>query len=442
MANWSPTSWQQKPAKQQAKYPNEEALQQTLSTLETMPGLVSFEETQQLQSELARVCRGDAFLIQGGDCAETFDHFSENNVTSTFKVILQMAIVLTQAARKPIVKVGRIAGQFAKPRSSDTETRNGVTLPSYRGDLINGIEFNEDARVPCPMRLQRAYFQAAATTNVLRALSSSGTASLSNVHSWNKGFIERSSIADRYKTIADQVTASLDFMKACGGLASQAVQEINFFTSHEGLHLPYEQALLRKCDNMWFASSGHLLWIGDRTRQLDGAHIEFFRGIANPIALKVGPSMSPSELVDIIGILNPNNVPGRLTLITRFGADNIDEKLPTLIQAVKASGQQVIWVTDPMHGNTHTATNGLKTRSFDRILSELRSFMSIHAAHGTHAGGVHLEMTGMDVTECLGGLHNLTETDLLQRYDTACDPRLNADQVLEMAFILADELCD
>ena len=440
--SWSANSWRQYPAQQQATYPDPSALAKTAAQLAAAPALVSYEECQLLKVQLAKACNGEAFLLQGGDCAETFDAFSQQGILSTFKILLQMAIVLTQGAGKPVVKVGRIAGQFAKPRSSDTETINDVSLPSFRGDMINGLAFDKQSREPDPKRLTQCYFQSAATLNLLRSQASSGTASLDHVQQWNEGFIERSSLATQYSVIAAQVKASLDFMAACGIRANDdsALSRIDFFTSHEALHLEYENALMRQHNDRHFISSGHMLWIGDRTRQLDGAHVEMLSGVDNPIGLKVGPTMKPDELIHLIEKLNPHNEPGKLTLITRMGADNIAKILPPLVQRVTQAGAKVVWSSDPMHGNTHSSSTGLKTRSFDRILSEVRQFLAIHKAEGTHAGGIHLEMTGQHVTECIGGLSDLRDEDLPNRYQTACDPRLNADQVLEMAFILADEL--
>jgi 3-deoxy-7-phosphoheptulonate synthase len=420
------------------------ALAAVEARLKTHPPLVFAGEARNLTAALAQVAGGKAFLLQGGDCAESFAEFHPDNIRDTFRILLQMAVVLTFAAGVPVVKVGRIAGQFAKPRSDDLETRDGITLPSYRGDNINGSEFTAEARAPDPARLMQAYAQSAATLNLLRAFASGGYADLHNVHRWTLGFIAGSPAGEQYKVLAQRISESLDFMVACG-ITPKSVPQLrttDFYTSHEALLLGYEQAMTRvdSTSGDWYDTSAHLLWIGDRTRQVDGAHVEFCRGIKNPIGLKCGPSMSEDELLRLAAVLNPENRPGRLTLITRFGADKVGEKLPPLIRAVKREGLSVVWSCDPMHGNTIKLQSGFKTRPVDRILDEVRGFFAVHRAEGTHAGGVHFEMTGQDVTECLGGAQAIREIDLHDRYQTACDPRLNASQALELAFLMAESL--
>jgi 3-deoxy-7-phosphoheptulonate synthase len=393
---------------------------------------------------LGEVAEGRGFLLQGGDCAESFAEFSANNIRDTFRVLLQMAVVLTFGAALPVVKVGRMAGQFAKPRSAPMETIGGVELPSYRGDNINGIEFTAAARMPDPERLVQAYNQSAATLNLLRAFAQGGFADLHRVHRWNLDFVADSPLGHRYAELADRLSETLDFMAACGMTAESTpqIRETEFFTSHEALHLAYEQALTRvdSLTGKWYACSAHMLWIGDRTRQADGAHVEFMRGIENPIGLKCGPTMEPDDLLRLIDLLNPANVPGRLTLIARMGADKVEAKLPALLRAVKRAGAKVVWSCDPMHGNTIKSSNGYKTRPFDRVLAEVRGFFAAHQAEGLHAGGVHVEMTGQDVTECIGGAKAVTEQALADRYHTHCDPRLNASQALELAFLIAGAL--
>jgi 3-deoxy-7-phosphoheptulonate synthase len=401
-------------------------------------------EARDLMKALGRVAEGKAFLLQGGDCAESFAEFRANNIRDTFKVLLQMAVVLTFGAACPVVKVGRIAGQFAKPRSGPTEEQNGRSLPSYRGDIVNGIEFDAQARKPDPQRLIRAYNQSAATLNLLRAFAQGGFADLHKVHRWNLDFVSDSPQGHRYQELAGRLSESLAFMEACGltGESSPQIRETSFYTSHEALLLWYEQALTRQ-DSLtgeWYDCSAHMVWIGDRTRQLDGAHVEFMRGIKNPIGIKVGPSMAPDELIRLIDVLNPDDVPGRLTLIARMGADDVQSKLPALVRAVKREGRAVVWSCDPMHGNTVKSSSGFKTRAVNRILAEVRGFFAVHAAEGTHAGGVHFEMTGQDVTECIGGAQAITDETLKDRYHTHCDPRLNASQSLELAFTIAEEL--
>jgi 3-deoxy-7-phosphoheptulonate synthase len=439
--SWNPHSWQDKPIRQVPTYSDQAKLDRVLTQLKSHPPLVFAGEARSLQAALCQVAEGKAFLLQGGDCAESFAEFHPDNIRDTFRVLLQMAVVLTFAAGVPVVKVGRIAGQFAKPRSDDNETINGVTLPSYRGDNINGGDFTPEARIPDPQRLLQANAQSAATLNLLRAFAQGGYADLHNVHRWMLGFIAGSPAGEQYKELAQRISETLEFMDAIG-INSTSVPQLRgteFYTSHEALHLDYETAMTRvdSTTGDWYDTSAHMLWIGDRTRQPDGAHIEYMRGIKNPIGLKCGPSLDPEELIRLIDTLNPQNIPGRLTLIARFGADKVADKLPPLIRAVKREGKKVVWSSDPMHGNTIKLQSGYKTRPVDRVLEEVRSFFAVHRAEGTHAGGVHFEMTGQDVTECLGGAQGLKEVDLKDRYQTACDPRLNASQALELAFLLA-----
>ncbi|MGE0719504.1 MAG: class II 3-deoxy-7-phosphoheptulonate synthase [Alphaproteobacteria bacterium] len=441
---WTPDGWRNKPAKQMPDYPDQAALAKVEDSLRSYPPLVFAGEARRLKKALGNVAEGNAFLLQGGDCAESFAEFHPNNIRDTFRVLLQMAVVLTYGAACPVVKVGRLAGQFAKPRSADTETIDGVELPSYRGDNVNAIEFTPEARRPDPQRMVQAYNQSAATLNLLRAFAQGGYADLHQVHRWNLGFVERSPLGERYRELASRLTETLDFMAACG-LTSETtpqIRETDFFTSHEALLLPYEQALTRidSTTGDWYDVSAHMVWIGDRTRQADGAHVDFMRGIKNPIGMKVGPSMETDDLLRLIEILNPENEPGRLTLIARMGHDKVGQKLPGLVRAVKREGRKVVWCCDPMHGNTIKAASGYKTRPFDRILTEVRGFFAVHQAEGTRAGGVHFEMTGQDVTECTGGAQAISDTDLSDRYHTHCDPRLNASQALELAFLIAEQL--
>ncbi len=442
--SWSPSSWRGYPAAQLPDYPDRERLAAVEATLERYPPLVFAGEVMALKRHLARVAEGRAFLLQGGDCAESFAEFHPDTIRDTFRVILQMAVVLTFAAACPVVKVGRMAGQFAKPRSSATETRDGTSLPSYRGDIVNGIEFDAAARTPDPERLLRAYHQAAATLNHLRALSHGGYAGLDEVHRWNLDYVANSPAAERFRDLAERIGEALDFMRACGVGADEmaALKGTEFFTSHECLLLGYEEALTRREPETgaWIDCSAHFLWCGDRTRQLEGAHLEFLRGIANPVAVKVGPSMTADELLRVIDRLNPADEPGRLTLICRFGADRIERHLPPLVRAVQREGRTVVWSSDPMHGNTVKTAAGLKTRRFDRLLAEVRRFFAIHRGEGSYAGGIHLELTGQNVTECTGGAMAITDEALASRYHTHCDPRLNADQSLEMAFLVAELL--
>jgi 3-deoxy-7-phosphoheptulonate synthase len=445
MANkWTPESWRGKEARQVPDYPDPAALHAVEDTLATYPPLVFAGEARRLKEQLGRVAEGQAFLLQGGDCAESFAEFRANNIRDTFKVLLQMAVVLTFGAACPVVKVGRMAGQFAKPRSAPTEAQGGVELPSYRGDIVNGIEFDAAARRPDPDRLLRSYNQAAATLNLLRAFAQGGFADLHKVHQWNLQFVANSPQGQRYDALATRIDETLDFMKACGITPEDvnALRETDFYTSHEALLLNYEQSLTRvdSLSGQWFDCSAHFLWIGDRTRQLDGAHVEFLRGVQNPIGMKCGPSLDPDELVRLTEALNPENEPGRLTLIARMGSDKVEKSLPPLLRAVKRAGRSVVWACDPMHGNTIKSSTGYKTRPFDRILAEVRGFFNVHRAEGTYAGGVHFEMTGQDVTECIGGAQAISEASLGDRYHTHCDPRLNASQSLELAFLISEQL--
>ncbi len=443
-STWTQTSWRARPIRQAPAYPDPAALAAVEARLRAYPPLVFAGEARRLKAGLAQAADGRAFVLLGGDCAESYAEFTANILRDSFRVLLQMAVVLTFGASVPVVKMGRMAGQYAKPRSSDTETRDGQTLPSYRGDIINGPDFTAAARVPDPARMETGYFQAAAKLNLLRAFASGGYADLHEVHRWNLGFVERSPLADRYRDLSARIDETLAFMAACGmtSATTRDLRETDFYVAHEALLLPYEQALARvdSTTGDWYGCSAHFLWIGDRTRQLDGAHVEFLRGLANPLGMKVGPTQEADDLLRLIERLNPANEPGRLTLIARMGADKIAAKLPPLVRAVEREGHKVVWITDPMHGNTVTAAGNLKTRSFDAILSEVRGFFDIHAAEGSWAGGVHVEMTGQDVTECIGGAHRLTEADLGTRYETFCDPRLNAEQSLELAFLVAAEL--
>ena len=442
---WTPSSWRAKPAKHlPTDYPDASALERVEQTLRAYPPLVFAGEARSLKARLGEVAAGRAFLLQGGDCAESFKEFSADNIRDTFRVLLQMAVVLTFAGGKPVVKVGRMAGQFAKPRSSATETIGDVTLPSYRGDNINGMGFTTEERTPDPQRLVHAYNQSAATLNLLRAFAGGGYADLHNIHRWTLGFVDGSPNSARYREVADKISESLNFMQAIGVTpeSHQELHRVDVFTSHEALLLGFEEAMTRvdSTTGDLYDTSAHLLWIGERTRQLDGAHIEFMRGIKNPIGIKVGPTLEAEELLRLIDVLNPNDEAGRLTLYGRFGSDKIAARLPGLMAATRKAGRQVVWAIDPMHGNTLTATNGYKTRPFDRILAEVKSFIEIAGAEGVHPGGVHLEMTGQNVTECLGGARALAEGDLADRYHTHCDPRLNADQSLELAFLISEKL--
>ncbi len=441
MTQWQPNSWRQFPIKQQPQYPSQNKLDETCETLKKLPPLVFAGEARDLRQQLGEVSQGKAFLLQGGDCAESFAEFHADSIRDTFRVLLQMALTLTYGAKKPVVKIARMAGQFAKPRSDDFETIDGISLPSYRGDMVNGIEFTEAARIPDPQRLVQAYYQSAATQNLLRAFSKGGYADLRKAHRWNMEFLHDFPASDRYQKFFDDMQNALDFMHACG-IDSAELRETDLFTSHEALLLPFEESFVRvdSTTGDYYATSAHMLWIGDRTRQEDGAHIEFMRGIHNPIGLKCGPTTQPDELLRIIDTLNPNNDPGRLTLIVRMGADKAADHFPSLLQAVTKAGKNVVWCCDPMHGNTEKTNNGYKTRHFDNILKEIQTFFAVHQSEGTYAGGIHFEMTGKNVTECLGGGYNLTEDDLKRAYDTHCDPRLNAAQVLELAFLVTESL--
>lgn len=441
---WSPDSWRSKPFIQMPEYQDKHQLAEVEKTLSGYPPLVFAGEARQLKQSLAKVANGEAFLLQGGDCAESFAEFHPDAIRDTFRVLLQMAVVMTFAGKLPVVKVGRMAGQFAKPRSADMENQNGTELPSYRGDIINRIDFEETAREPNPERMIQAYNQAAATLNLLRAFSQGGYADLHQVHRWNLDFIADSSQGERYEDLALRIDEALQFMAACGVNEKTAapIRETDFFTSHEALLLPYEQALTRvdSTTGDWYDVSAHFLWIGARTGQLENAHLEFARGIKNPLGIKCAPDLEIERLLKMLDILNPENEPGRITLIVRVGHDQVEEKLPWLIRAIEKEGKTVVWSCDPMHGNTIKAESGYKTRPFDYILSEVRNFFAVHRAEGTHPGGIHLEMTGQDVTECTGGAQEITDHSLAERYHTHCDPRLNASQALELAFLIADEL--
>lgn len=443
MSEWTKSSWRSKPRIQMPDYPDQASLNEVEAQLSRFPVLVFAGEARRLKKHLGAAGRGEAFLLQGGDCAEAFDQFSSDGIRDTFKVMLQMAIVLTHGAKVPVVKVGRMAGQFAKPRSAPTETIDGVELPSYRGDIINKLDFTSDARIPDPQNMLRAYTQAAATLNLLRAFSTGGYADVHQVHSWTLGFTESEKV-DAYREIANRISDTLDFMTAAGvnPQTAHTLQTVEFYTSHELLLLEYEEALTRidSITGKWLAGSGHMLWIGDRTRQPDGAHVEFASGVQNPIGLKAGPTMTSDDLKALMAKLNPENEEGRLTLIARFGAGNVSEHLPRLIKTVREEGAKVTWVCDPMHGNTIKSSTGYKTRPFEFVLREVREFFGVHAAEGTVPGGVHFEMTGQDVTECTGGVRAVSDEDLSDRYHTACDPRLNASQSLELAFLVAEEL--
>ena len=442
---WTPASWRGRPARHiPSDYPDPAQVARVEDELRRMPPLVFAGEARRLKSLLGDVAAGKAFLLQGGDCAESFKEFSADNIRDTFRLILQMAVVLTFAGGKPVVKVGRMAGQFAKPRSEPIETIDGVTLPSYRGDNINGMEFEAATRAPDPERLLKAYAQSASTLNLLRAFAGGGYADLHNIHRWTLGFVDGSPQGARYAELTDKISEALTFMGAIGVTPQShpGLHQVEFFTCHEALLLGFEEAMTRidSTSGDWYDVSAHLLWIGERTRQLDGAHVEFMRGIQNPIGLKVGPTLESDELLTLIDMLNPDDEPGRLTLYGRFGSDKIAARLPMLMRATRAAGRQVVWAIDPMHGNTLKAGNGYKTRPFDRILSEVRSFVEIAQAEGVHPGGVHLEMTGQNVTECIGGARALSEGDLADRYHTHCDPRLNGEQALELAFLVAEKL--
>lgn len=442
--NWSPESWRNKLVVQVPEYPDAGSLKAAEDRLRNYPPLVFAGEARNLRAQLADVAEGRGFLLQGGDCAESFAEFHPNNIRDTFRVLLQMAVVLTFASGKPVVKVGRLAGQFAKPRSSDVEEQNGVTLPSYRGDMVNDMAFSEEGRMPDPERMVQVYNQSAATLNLLRAFAQGGYANLQEVHRWNLEFVSSGEQAQKYAELADRIDEAMTFMAACGLTPDAAPQlrETDFYTSHEALLLGYEEAMTRvdSTSGDWYDTSAHMLWIGDRTRQLDSGHVEFMRGIANPIGLKTGPSQTPDDLLKLIDALNPNNDPGRLVLISRMGHDKVEDILPDLVRAVSREGRNVVWTCDPMHGNTIKAQSGYKTRPFDQILQEVRGFFAVHEAEGTHAGGVHIELTGQNVTECTGGAQAITDEGLSDRYHTHCDPRLNASQSLELAFLVGEHL--
>jgi len=443
MADWQKSDWRNKPRVQMPDYTDAGPLAAVEKRLASYPPLVFAGEARRLKAELGAASRGEAFLLQGGDCAESFSEFAADNIRDTFKVMLQMAMVLTYGAKVPVVKVGRMAGQMAKPRSAPTETVDGVELPSYRGDIINGFEFTPEARNPDPERMAQAYLQAAASLNLLRAFSTGGFADVHKVHQWTLGFTDKPE-AEKYRELASRIGDTLDFMEAAGltSATNHELQTVDFYTSHEALLLEYEEALCRmdSTSGKWLAGSGHMIWIGDRTRQPDGAHVEFCKGVMNPIGLKCGPSMTSGHLKSLMATLNPENEAGRLTLIARFGAGSVGEHLPRLIKAVEEEGANVVWSCDPMHGNTIKSSSGYKTRPFDSVLREVKEFFAIHNAEGTIPGGVHFEMTGQDVTECTGGVRDVTDQDLSARYHTACDPRLNASQSLELAFLVAEEL--
>ncbi len=442
--SWKPNSWRFSPIKHVPEYPDQFALHLIEEKLHRYPPLVFAGETRKLKQQLAAAAQGKAFVLQGGPCAENFEEFTADIIRDLFRVILQMAIVLTFGVKVPVVKIGRIAGQFAKPRSSSHETKNGVSLLSYRGEIINGVEFTEASRMPDPERMEIAYFQSAGTLNLIRAFANGGYANLNEVHRWNLDFVKRLPLAKQYGLLSHRIDETLAFMKACG-LTSQntpQIHETDFYTSHEALLLPYEQALTRidSTSGDWYDCSAHFLWIGDRTRQPDGAHVEFLRGVKNPIGIKVGPTAELNSLLELLKLLNPDNELGRISLISRMGSTKIKEYLPKIVQGVQKSGNIVTWLCDPMHGNTISTSNGIKTRSFDSILAEVIGFFDVMASVNAIPGGIHIEMTGTNVTECIGGAHHLKESDLGKRYQTFCDPRLNAEQSLEIAFLLADEL--
>ncbi|ARQ99225.1 MULTISPECIES: class II 3-deoxy-7-phosphoheptulonate synthase [Campylobacter] len=444
MSKWNKDSWRDYNILQQPVYPDTSKLRECEDKLSKLPPLVFAGEVRNLKDELAKVTQGHGFLLQGGDCAESFANFNAVNIRDMFKIILQMAIVLTFAGGCPVVKVGRVAGQFAKPRSSDYEEINGVKLPSYRGDIINGFEFNESARVPDPKRMIDAYYQSASTLNLLRAFSRGGLANLHEVHRWNLGFVKRSELDEKFEKLASELTNALKFMEACGVTTSNTptLSETKLYTSHEALLLPYEEALTRvdSLSGDWYDCSAHMLWIGERTRGVDDAHVHFLSGVKNPIGCKIGPNATADDVIKLANKLNPNNENGRLNIIIRMGADKIESRLPNILKDIKSEGLNILWSIDPMHGNTVKASNGYKTREFDNVLREVKSFFDIHHACGTIPGGVHLEMTGQDVTECTGGAFKVTQEALASRYETQCDPRLNADQALELAFLIADEV--
>jgi len=443
---WKPSSWKEKPAKHLPTYKDTKSLEKITQKLSNYPPLVFAGEARNLENQLGEVANGKAFLLQGGDCAESFADFDPNIIKDSFKVMLQMAVVLTFGASCPVVKVGRMAGQFAKPRSQNTEIINGVELESYKGDIINGIEFDQKSRTPNPERLLQAYNQSASTLNLLRAFAQGGFANLKQIHQWNLTYVDEGSSKKKFEEMAKRIDECLTFMEACGINDKNVPQmnETDFFTSHEALLLPFEEAMTRidSTTGKWYDVSAHMLWVGDRTRQLDGAHIEFVKGIGNPIGIKIGPSTNTAELLKIIDFVNPSNIAGRITLICRMGAKNVSSKLPPIISSIKNEGKKVVWACDPMHGNTIKASSGYKTRPLQNIISEIEQFFKIHRSEGTYPGGIHIEMTGQDVTECIGGIQEIQESDLKSRYHTYCDPRLNASQSLELAFLLSEFLKD
>ena len=443
-ATWTPSSWHSFPAVQQPRWPDDGSLDQALKQIASYPPLVFAGEARSLQNDLAQVCSGNAFLLQAGDCAESFDEFSANNIREKLRVILQMAVVLTYSLGVPTVKVGRMAGQFAKPRSSDTEKIGDLELPSFRGHMVNDPAPLAEARIPAPERLVQAYHQSAATLNLVRAFVKGGFADLSRVHAWTQEFVASSPEGQRYEQVATEIERALRFMRACGVDTehNSSLHETDVFTSHEALILGYEEALTRQdsLTGAWYDCSAHMLWIGERTRQLDGAHIEFLRGVSNPIGCKIGPTTTVDFVLELCKTLNPAQIPGRLTLISRMGADKVEDSLRPLLRAVRDSGHPVVWACDPMHGNTFTSASGLKTRHFDEIIREIAGFVNAHRIEGTWPGGIHVELTGDNVTECLGGADDLTDADLSDRYQTVCDPRLNARQSLDLAFGVAELL--
>ena len=443
MKKWNLNSWTKFPAKHLPVYQDKKELDLVLSKIKKYPPLVFAGESRSLKKSLAEVSEGKAFLLQGGDCAESFAEFHPDNIRDTFKVLLQMSLVLTASASVPVVKVGRIAGQFSKPRSAPTEKKDGKELPSYLGDNINGMEFTEKARIPDAKRLFRAYSQSASTLNLLRAFSQGGFADLRQVHLWNLGFI-KDKTKGKYKEIEDKISDALAFMEACGINSdnNRRLRSVNFYTSHEALLLPFEESMTRvdSTTGEYHDTSAHFVWIGDRTRQLDGGHVEFCRGIENPIGIKCGPTSKPEEIAKICETLNPKNEKGKITLISRFGHQNVEKFLPKLIRRIKKEGLNVIWSCDPMHGNTIVSTTGFKTRPFNNVVNEVKNVFGVHHSEGSYAGGLHVEMTGQDVTECTGGARKISDADLSSRYHTHCDPRLNSDQALELAFLISDEI--
>ena len=444
MKNWKPNSWRKYPVKHVPTYESEKELNQVLTKIKSFPPLVFAGETRHLKDQLSQVVDGKAFLLQGGDCAESFAEFNPDNIRDTFKVILQMSLILTYSASLPIIKLGRIAGQFTKPRSAPTEKQGDKELPSYLGDNINGIDFTKEARRHDPKRLFKAYSQSASTLNLLRAFSNGGFADLKNVHLWNLGYIKKSPQAKKFKELEDKIADALAFMDACGINSdfNRRLKTVNFWTSHEALHLPFEETMARvdSTTGEYHTTSAHFVWIGDRTRQLDGGHVEFCKGIENPIGIKCGPTSKPEEIAKICEAINPKNEKGKITLISRFGHDQVEKFLPKLIRRIKKEGLNVIWSCDPMHGNTIKSTTGFKTRPFNKVLNEVKNVFAVHQSESSYAGGLHIEMTGQNVTECTGGAKNISEQDLSSRYHTHCDPRLNADQALELAFLISDEI--